>query len=241
MVVLENVPDGERAKKPKTQAEAAYRCLRRDIRSGKLEPERWLRLTELQEAYGFGWSPLREALFLLTAENLVIAEGQRGFMVAPISESDFVDVVALRNKLEHDAIKASCELGDDEWEAAIVSALYRINKLPPHWEITAPEDAEERQRRHHVFHASLLAACPSKWTLRLWDLLQQQVERYQRIILPTVALPKSAGKTINRDHELIAKATVARKPEVAIKHLRAHDDWSNLLIRKELAKRAAAD
>jgi DNA-binding GntR family transcriptional regulator len=147
----------------------------------------------------------------------------------------------LRNKLEHDALKASCELGDDGWEASIVSALHRINKLPPYWEIASPEDAEERQRRHHIFHASLLAACPSKWTLRLWDLLQQQVERYQRIILRSVALPKSARKTINRDHELIAKAAMARKPDVAIKHLRAHDDWSNLLIRKELAKRAATD
>jgi Bacterial regulatory proteins, gntR family len=119
---------------PKTQAEAAYRHLRRDIRAGLLAPRRWLWLTELRETYGFGWSPLREALFLLTAENLVVAEGQRGFRVAPISEADFDDLLTLRNKLEDEALRVSIALGDDAWEAAIVAALHRIRKLPPDWE-----------------------------------------------------------------------------------------------------------
>lgn len=238
MLARQDTLEPERATKPKTQAEAAYRCLRRDIRSGKLEPERWLRLNELQEAYGFGWSPLREALFLLTAENLVLSEGQRGFMVAPISEEDFLDVVALRNKLEEGALTESCKLGDDEWEAGIVSALHRISKLPPHWEISDPEEAEERQRRHHTFHASLLAACRSRWTLRIWDTLQQQVERYQRIVLRDVAVPKSAQATIARHHQRIAKAAIAREPETAIEYLRVHEDWSIQLIRKALVARA---
>jgi Bacterial regulatory proteins, gntR family len=93
-------------------------------------PRRWLRLTELRETYGFGWSPLREALFLLTAENLVVAEGQRGFRVAPIPRADFDDVLTLRNKLEDEALRVSIALGDDAWEAAIVAALHRIRKLP---------------------------------------------------------------------------------------------------------------
>jgi len=239
MTPIQNRSELDRATKPRTQGEAAYRCLRRDIRSGKLEPERWLRLNELQEAYGFGWSPLREALFLLTAENLVLSEGQRGFMVAPISEEDFLDVVSLRNKLEEDAIALSCERGDDEWEAGIVSALHRVRKLPPHWEIDDPDEAEEQQRRHHAFHAALLAACPSRWTLRIWGTLQQQVERYQRIVLSTVAVPKSAQATIARHHEKIADAAIARQPDVAIEYLRAHEDWSSQLIRKALAEKAA--
>jgi GntR family transcriptional regulator, carbon starvation induced regulator len=156
---------------PKTQAEAAYRHLRRDIRAGLLAPRRWLRLAELRETYGFGWSPPREALFLLTPENLVVAEGQRGFRVAPISEADFDDVLTLRNKLEDEALRVSIALGDDAWEAAIVAALHRIRKLPPHWETTDALASEEQQRRHHIFHASLLAACPSRWTLHFWDQL----------------------------------------------------------------------
>ena len=38
----------------------------------------------LQKRYGIGLSPLREALLLLLSEGLLVAEGQRGFMVAPM-------------------------------------------------------------------------------------------------------------------------------------------------------------
>jgi GntR family carbon starvation induced transcriptional regulator len=220
---------------PKTQAEAAYRCLRRDIRAGLLEPRRWLRLTELRETYGFGWSPLREALFLLTAEHLVVSEGQRGFRVAPISESDFLDVLTLRNKLEDEALRASIELGDDAWEVAIVAALYRIRKLPPHWEITDTEASEEQQRRHHIFHAALLAACPSKWTLHFWDQLQQQIERYQRIVLRRVHPLPAPVEAIEHAHEMIAEAVLGRRFDAAVEALRDHNDWSNALIREALA------
>jgi GntR family transcriptional regulator, carbon starvation induced regulator len=219
---------------PKTQAEAAYRHLRRDIRAGLLAPRRWLRLTELRETYGFGWSPLREALFLLTAENLVVAEGQRGFRVAPISEADFDDVLTLRNKLEDEALSASIALGDDAWEAAIVAALHRIRKLPPHWETTNALASEEQQRRHHIFHASLLAACPSRWTLHFWDQLQQQIERYQRIVLRRVDPPAAAVEGIQRAHELIAEEVLTRRFDQAVEALRAHNAWSNALIREAL-------
>lgn len=226
---------------PKTQAEAAYRRLRRDIRSGLLEPRRWLRLIELRETYGFGWSPLREALFLLTAENLVVSEGQRGFRVAPISEADFVDALTLRNKLEDDALAASIELGDDAWEAAIVAALHRIRKLPPHWETMDTLASEEQQRRHHMFHASLLAACPSQWTLRFWDQLQQQIERYQRIVLRRVAPPAAAIEGIQQAHEQIVEVVLARRFDHAVAALRAHNDWSNVLIREALRREPTAN
>jgi GntR family transcriptional regulator, carbon starvation induced regulator len=80
----------------------------------------------------------------------VVAEGQRGFRVAPISEADFDDVLTLRNKLEDEALRVSIALGDDAWEAAIVAALHRIRKLPPHWETTDALASEEQQRRHHM-------------------------------------------------------------------------------------------
>jgi len=214
----------------------AYRCLRRDVRSGLLEPRRWLRLSELKDAYGFGWSPLREALFRLAAEHLVVAEGQRGFCVAPISGSDFRDVLTLRDKLEDEALRVSIEHGDESWEAAIVAALYRIRKFPPHWEINDTEAAEEQQRRHHLFHAALLAACPSTWTLRFWDQLQQQVERYQRIVLPRMQPPAAAVDSIAHAHETIAEAVIGRRFEAAVEALRAHNAWSNALISEALAR-----
>jgi GntR family transcriptional regulator, carbon starvation induced regulator len=141
----------------------------------------------------------------------------------------------LRNKLEDEALRASIELGDDAWEVAIVAALYRIRKLPPHWEITDTEASEEQQRRHHIFHAALLAACPSKWTLHFWDQLQQQIERYQRIVLRRVHPLPAPVEAIEHAHEMIAEAVLGRRFDAAVEALRDHNDWSNALIREALA------
>ena len=79
-----------------TLAEKAYVDLRHDIIRGVLAPGRPLRLADLSERYGMGFSPLREALNRLQAERLVTAESLRGFRVAPLSLDELHDTVSLR-------------------------------------------------------------------------------------------------------------------------------------------------
>src|SRR5262245_9611874 len=66
-------------------SEKAYRQIRADIIFGKLTPGEKLRLDRLRELYGASVGTLRELLSRLASEGLVVAEGQRGFEVAPIS------------------------------------------------------------------------------------------------------------------------------------------------------------
>lgn len=219
---------------PKTYAEAAYHRLRTDIRSGTLTPGTKLRLAHLGEEYGFGFSPIREALFRLSAEYLVTTEGQRGFRVAPISLPDFLQIVELRAELEHQALKESIGNGDDTWEASVVTSMHMMRKAPPIWKTDEPKLVEQRQRRHHDFHSALLSACRSAWRLRFWNLLQAQMERYHRIILFKVALPKKAARSIEQDHQEIMEAALDRDLDATISRLRAHDNWSLDMVKKEL-------
>ena len=55
-----------------TKSEFAYRTLRQDILETRLRPGAPLKLGAMREAYGIGWTPLREALSRLEAERLVI-------------------------------------------------------------------------------------------------------------------------------------------------------------------------
>ena len=110
-----------------TLAEKAYDALRHDIIRGELPPGRPLRLADLGERYGMGFSPLREALNRLQAERLVTAESLRGFRVAPLSLDELHDAVSLRIVIETEALKASISKGDDSWASDIVSALYALN------------------------------------------------------------------------------------------------------------------
>jgi DNA-binding GntR family transcriptional regulator len=61
----------------------AFQRLRRDVLTGTFAANAKLKVEELQEAYGFSSSPLREALSRLSQEGLVRADERRGFRVAP--------------------------------------------------------------------------------------------------------------------------------------------------------------
>src|SRR3546814_18249404 len=60
---------------------------------------------QLKEIYGASYSTLREALSSLVAEQLVVAEGQRGFRVASISAADLLDLTDARVLLEREAVR----------------------------------------------------------------------------------------------------------------------------------------
>ena len=99
------MPDRETA----TKTEAAYRLLRRDILSTRLSPGTPLKLNALRDAYGVGWTPLREALSRLEAERLVTAISNRGFAVAPVSRAELEDLARSRLVVELPLLVESIE------------------------------------------------------------------------------------------------------------------------------------
>ena len=79
-----------------TIGEVAYRRIRSHIVNGQLLPDSKLKLDRMKEIYGASVTTLREILNRLAVEELVTAEGQRGFRVAAVSEEEFQELAALR-------------------------------------------------------------------------------------------------------------------------------------------------
>jgi GntR family carbon starvation induced transcriptional regulator len=211
---------------PKTLAEAAYARLRQDILSGKLKPGSKLRFADLAKNYEAGVSTLRESLSKLTADRLVLAEGQRGFRVSPISLNELWDITRLRNDIESAALEEAIDAGDDAWEAEIVFCLHRLVKLEGRNAKTPLLLTEEGAHLHKLFHMSLLAACPSIWRLRVIDVLYDHSERYRR--LQTAYL--SAMLHSSDEHREIANAVIGRKKAKASSLLRAHFEKTAKLL-----------
>lgn len=61
-------------------------------------------------------------------DALVVAQGQRGFRVAPISLADFADITQTRVLLETEALRQAMALGDDAWEAEVLAAFHRLSR-----------------------------------------------------------------------------------------------------------------
>ncbi|MGE0279110.1 MAG: GntR family transcriptional regulator [Rhizobiaceae bacterium] len=218
-----------------TLAEKAYAALRRDIIRGEFAPGRPLRLADLSQRYGMGFSPLREALNRMQAERMVTAESLRGFRVAPASLDEFFDTMSLRILIETEAIGASIRAGDDSWAAGIVSALYALNLQAGR---TGPDaDIWTLEARHHAFHRSLLAACNSPWTLEFFERLYTATERYRVPVLMAAALP--AGRDVQAEHGALAQATLDRDADKAVTLLREHylrtfNDLAQVMRQSEL-------
>jgi DNA-binding GntR family transcriptional regulator len=77
-------------------AETTYDAIRNDIVFGRLKPGEKLKLERLRTRYGASVSTLREILSRLAADGLVLAEGQRGFEVTPVSASNLRELSDLR-------------------------------------------------------------------------------------------------------------------------------------------------
>ena len=112
-----------------TIGETAYRRIRLDIVFGRLSPGEKLRLDRISETYGVSISTLRELLNRLCSEGLAVAEGQRGFEVAPVSAVDFREVAAMRQLLECHALEQSFQQGDLDWEGRVVATHHKLSVM----------------------------------------------------------------------------------------------------------------
>jgi DNA-binding GntR family transcriptional regulator len=213
--------------RPRTLVEDAYLRLREDIIQGKYGPGSRLRVEHMKDDYGVGAGTLREALSLLVSDALVVAEGQRGFWVAPLSLTDLDDLTRTRILLETEALRLSLRQGGDDWEAELVAAFHRLTKVEERMKRTAPQ-AREWEHRNKSFHEALIDACDSRWLRHLLSILYRQSERYRRF-----AITKGTVKRdIHGEHTEIYEAAMKRDEKRAVEALTRHVDLTRQAIHK---------
>lgn len=161
--------------------EQAYERIRQDIVFGRLQPGQRLTLDKLRSVYGVGISTLREILNRLTPEGLVVAEGQRGFQVAPCSARDLKELADLRLLIESHALAQSFAAGDMEWEGRVVAAHHKLARMEER--LLAGDDSGTQQWKRYdfEFHQALVSACGSKALLDLHAGIYERYLRYQMV------------------------------------------------------------
>ncbi|WP_321390645.1 GntR family transcriptional regulator [Emcibacter sp.] len=206
-----------------TLVEMAHEKLKKDIIAGLHQPGTKLRVEHLKQQYGVSSGTLREALTMLIADKLVVAEGQRGFSVALLSAEDLEDLCRIRVLLEKEAIRQSIKHGDDDWEASVVSA-YHILKRATKAFAENPKDEEilaEWERRHRAFHLSLISAAPSEWIRYFLDTAYKQYERYRHMFL-AVAEEFYKDRDAAAEHEAMLNAVLERDADEAARLIEDH-------------------
>ena len=196
----------------------AFAQLRHDVLSGTYAAGAKLKLDELQTAYGFSSSPLREALSRLAQEGLIRSDERRGFRVAAISAEDLADITRMRVMLDVQALRESIAHGDDAWEASVVSAYHRLEKVEGRLGDGPVILDNDWTELHTAFHTALISASPSE-RLRTWSAsLFDQAERYRRY---SARFRKTSRRKSN-EHRKLMDATLRRDADTACALLEEH-------------------
>lgn len=201
-----------------TLSERAAALIQRDILTGRLPPGSRLGIMDLAQGYGMGATPVREGLSRLVARQLVVALGQRGFRVAPVSETDLRDITRMRVVVEQEALCLSMKLGKDDWEAGIIATLHRMQRYVERTGSRFTEGAEEFDTLHKGFHTSLLDACGSPRLLAAHSDLYDQAYRYRRVMMRKF----ESGKDFVQVHRKLADCVLARDQRRAPPMLEQH-------------------
>jgi DNA-binding GntR family transcriptional regulator len=187
-----------------TVGQTAYAAIRTDIIFGRLQPSRRLQLENARTHYGVSVSTLREILNRLTSEGFVVAEGQRGFQVAPVSPEGFKEVAGMRTLLECHAIERSLVRGDIEWEGTVVAAFHKLCAAERSMASGDRSMSETWKRYDREFHRAIISACGSEVLMDAHAAIYDQYLRYQMVAVIY------RGEVAASEHRKLCEAAIAR-------------------------------
>jgi GntR family transcriptional regulator, carbon starvation induced regulator len=202
-----------------TLTEALQDRIRQDIILGTLKPGSKLKLEALSNIYNVSVNTLRETLSRLAADGLVVAEGQKGFAVLPVSMEDLREITEMRQLLECHALRQSIANADLEWEARVVGAYHKLSKVEAVVEAEAERYGDAWERYNQEFHDALIGNCNSRWLKLFHKAMYDHSQRYRMLSLKTKPFPRSRSA---EEHRQILDAALARQAEKAAEILAQH-------------------
>jgi len=190
----------------------AYNKLRWLILTGEIAPGEKLKISGLREKLETGASPIREALSLLVADQLVVRHEQRGFRAAETSVENFDEILELRCSLEEKAVRKSIANATGEWEERLVLVHHRMTKL-------AGDRSDAFEREHKNFHMALIGNCSSPLLMRFCSQLYDLNIRYRYLAARSNSYK---GRGIEDEHRQIMDAALDGQTDVTVDLLVSH-------------------
>ena len=178
--------------------QGAYLTLRDLILTGELAPGEKLKIDKLRKILGMGAAPIREALSLLTSDQLVVRQDQRGFRAAETSIENFQEILELRCQLEGMALRQSIENTCEAWVEELVLAHHRMTRA----EIDPKKNFEIL---HKDFHLKLIGNCDSPVLLGFCSQLYDLNIRYRYIAARAFAYE---ARMVRDEHQCIVDAVI---------------------------------
>jgi DNA-binding GntR family transcriptional regulator len=192
----------EFASRPQLSEDVA-RYVRRRIFDGTYPAGKYVRLEQLAAELGISVTPVREALFQLSAEGLLDQQPRRGFVVHPVTRRDITDVSDVQAYIGGELAARAAENISDEQVGELESIQTQLE------DAYRREDEDGAVRLNHEFHRAINVAAESPKLAQLMS----QITRYA----PESVFPIVAGwpKSSTRHHRQLLTALRRHDPALA--------------------------
>ncbi len=186
----------------------AYRELRKMIINGKLAPGQKIVQEKLASQMGISRTPLRVALHMLEAENLIEPKNKTGFKVKTIDNKEILEIFDCRIALESTAagiLAKNISPADAQ----------KLSRFFQPYENKKGGEYDSYKKTDTQFHDFIVEKCGNKYLYKLFKQgnLITYIERIGLIRPPEFTLD---------DHLDIIRAILAHDPDAAEKAMKSH-------------------
>ena len=182
----------------KTLRQEVYDQLRDKIISAEILPGETISLRELAQKFGVSLMPVREALWQLESEKIIVIESNKRIRVNTLTASEMEEALRLRLLLESTAAERACDLRPE-------STLPRVKQLMEG--LRASVDRPKIfMRRNTQFHFAIYSCSGSPLLLEMIERLWARVGPY----VYTYAMETQDLASVNKGHEAMLAGFIQR-------------------------------
>jgi len=204
-------------------------AIRESILSGKLRGGDRLIEDELAATLQVSRGPIRQAIFRLEQEGLVVHQTHRGATVAPVSIEDAAEIYSLRLALERLAVSGACDRATAEDFAPLDAILLMFR--------SSPRETMTRRRVAELdidFHDALFRAAHHARLYKAWEGLRSQIFVF---LLLRDGLPADFSTSWYADHAKLLALVRDRTKQAAIACIAEHIEGAYERLRGSLQHR----
>ena len=154
----------------KTLRQEVYDQLRDKIISAEILPGESISLRELAAKFGVSLMPVREALWQLESEKIIVIESNKRIHVNTLTVKEMEEALRLRVLLESMAAERACDLRPDE-------EIPKLKRLLENMEAST-ERPRIYMRKNNQFHFSIYSLSDSPLLLEIIGRLRARVGPY---------------------------------------------------------------
>lgn len=192
-------------------------ALKRDVLSLAFAPGSHLSIRQLRERYEVGATPVREALWSLVGEGLIIAQPQQGFRVADAARERLMDLIRLRQRLEPWLLAQALQQADATWRKHVEQSFAAFTQVDAKIGDLRPIDARW-EMLHRRFHVSLVEGSGMPGLIQTIANCYEETDRFRRLASPDLGATAGA----KGDHEELFRLIITGEAAEAVALLNRH-------------------